>query len=224
MKINAPYDKLWKEENLYRLHATNLTKTRRNYSMATNPAKDLQLKFNIRIALPPDGLSCSAGVGSSFAYSLQPGDKVKVMGPYGDFHIRETDKEMVYVGGGAGMAPLRSHISHLFESKNTDRKISFWYGARSVKDIFYKEYFEALEKKHRNFSFHIALSESVGEDGWKGNTGFIHEVVFREYLAQHKDITNVEFYLCGPPAMIEACQNMLAEAGVSAAQVLFDEF
>ena len=224
LKINAPYDKAWREENLFRLHATNLTKTRRNYSMATNPDTDIQLKFNVRIALPPDGLNCSAGVGSSYVYSLQPGDYVKVMGPFGDFHIKETNREMVYIGGGAGMAPLRSHIAYLFESKNTDRKVSFWYGARSAQEMFYSEYFEALEKKYRNFGFHVALSESLEDDNWNGHTGFIHEVVFNEYLSGHKDIANVEFYLCGPPAMIEACQNMLANAGVSPEQVSFDEF
>ncbi len=224
LQINEPYDQVWFEENLFRLHATNLIKIRRNYSMATNPEKDSQLKFNVRIALPPEGMNCSAGVGSTYVYSLKPEDEVSLMGSFGDFHIKESEKEMVYIGGGAGMAPLRSHIAHLFDTQKTERKVSYWYGARSKQDIFYEDYFENLKKEHKNFSFNIALSDEEDSDNWEGHSGFIHEVVLREYLADHRDIDNIEFYLCGPPIMITACQNMLKFLGVNEKQIAFDEF
>lgn len=223
--VNAPFDKVWREQNLFNLHVNNRTKTRRNYSMATNPANDNELRFNVRIALPPLGLDCSAGIGSSYVYGLKPGDTVNVMGPYGDFHIKNTDAEMVYVGGGAGMAPLRSHLSYLLETLKTDRKVSFWYGARSKQEIYYEDYFRTLEEQHPNFSFHIALSEALSEDQWEGHKGFIHEVLRSEFLIKHNKPETLEYYLCGPPAMIQATKSMLQmEYRVAEKNISFDEF
>jgi len=198
--------------------------TRRNYSLANNPHKDNQLRFNVRIATPPPGQDCPAGVGSSYVFQLKPGDTVSAIGPFGDFHIKPTQKEMVYLGGGAGMAPMRAHIEHLFETIHTARKVSFWYGARSRQELFYQDYFETLAKEHPNFSFNAALSEPLPADAWQSHTGFIHEVLQREYLAKHADPTAIEYYLCGPPAMIKAATKMLQGLGVKPEQIAFDEF
>jgi Na(+)-translocating NADH:ubiquinone oxidoreductase F subunit len=149
---------------------------------------------------------------------------VTAIGPFGDFHIKPTQKEMVYIGGGAGMAPLRAHLSHLLESEKSARRISYWYGARSRQELYYQEYFEQLAAQHRNFSFHAALSSPLAEDGWDGPTGFIHEVVLDEYLRRHPDVRAVEFYLCGPPMMVKACRKMLSELGVAPSQIACDEF
>lgn len=225
MHINAPYNKIWKDQNLFQLHVNNSTKTRRNYSMATNPEVDELLRFNVRIALPPEELDCSAGIGSSYVYGLKPGDTVKVMGPFGDFHPKDSKKEMVYLGGGAGMAPLRSHLSYLFETLDTDRKVSFWYGARSKQEIYYEDYFRQLEARFPNFSFHVALSDSLPEDNWNGATGFIHEVLEHEYLEKHVGADGLEFYLCGPPVMIKAAKFMLkSEYCVDEKNIAYDEF
>jgi Na(+)-translocating NADH:ubiquinone oxidoreductase F subunit len=157
-------------------------------------------------------------------FSLKPGDFVTGIGPFGDFHVKPTQREMVYIGGGAGMAPLRAHLSHLLETEGTARKISFWYGARSSQEIFYQDYFAALEKNHHNFSFRLALSSPLPEDNWGGLQGFIHEVVLQQYLRDHPNPASAEYYLCGPPLMIKACNRMLAELGVPAHQISFDEF
>ena len=222
--VKAPYDKMWRKLNLATHRAANDAEVWRNYSMATNPDANGPLRFNVRIAVPPPGLACKAGAGSTFVFALKPGDTVKAMGPFGDFHIKDTDAEMVYIGGGAGMAPLRSHLSYLFETLKTGRRVSFWYGARSRQEMFYQDYFEALAREHENFSFHVALSEPLPEDQWSSHTGYIHEVVQREYLARHADPTVIEYYLCGPPAMIKATQDMLADLKVNENQILFDEF
>jgi Na(+)-translocating NADH:ubiquinone oxidoreductase F subunit len=197
---------------------------RRNYSLATNPVTDRQLRFNVRIATPPRGQDCPAGVGSSYVFGLKPGDTVTAIGPFGDFVVKPTLREMVYIGGGAGMAPLRSHLSHLLETAKTARRISYWYGARSRQELFYQDYFESLASKHTNFSFHVALSEPLAEDKWDGPTGFIHEVVQQQLLAGHRDPTAIEYYLCGPPAMIKAVTLMLKSYGVPQEQIAFDEF
>ncbi|MDV7392393.1 hypothetical protein RZS08_13595, partial [Arthrospira platensis SPKY1] len=144
--------------------------------------------------------------------------------PFGDFHIKPTQKEMVYIGGGAGMAPLRAHLSHLLETEQSHRKISFWYGARSKQEIFYDDYFTELASQHSNFDFHLALSEPLEEDNWQGHTGFIHEVVAMQYLESHPNPKAVEFYLCGPPMMIKACTKMLKGLGVTDSQIAFDAF
>jgi Na(+)-translocating NADH:ubiquinone oxidoreductase F subunit len=149
---------------------------------------------------------------------------VTAIGPFGDFHIKPTGKEMVYIGGGAGMAPLRAHLSHLLETEKTARRVSFWYGARSRQEIFYEDYFKGLAAAHPNFTFNLALSAPLPEDNWQGHFGFIHEVVRGHHLSRHPNPKAVEYYLCGPPMMIKACNRMLAEAGVSPEQVAYDEF
>lgn len=223
--IPEPFATVWRNQHLFDLSVSNPEgKRRNNYSIASNLALEKSLRFNIRIATPPSGQDCPPGIGSSYVFSLKPGDKVTAMGSFGDFHIKPTKKEMVYIGGGAGMAPLRSHLSYLFETENTARKVSFWYGARSKQEIFYEDYFKGLANEHSNFEFKIALSDPLEEDHWNGSTGFIHEVALEEYLSSHDNKQAVEFYLCGPPMMIKACGRMLADLGVSESQIAFDEF
>lgn len=226
LEIDKPFHKTWKNLNLFKHHVVNLTQTKRNYSMASNPDRDKQLRFNVRISLPPPGINCNAGIGSSHVFGLKPGDEVKAIGPFGDFHIKDTREEMIYLGGGAGMAPLRSHIAYLFETLKTKRKVSFWYGARSLQELFYNDYFEQLDTRNENFSFHVALSEPMKEDKWTSHTGFIHEVFKKEYLEkmENNKIKKLEFYLCGPPALIQAASTMLVAFGVSPEQIAFDEF
>jgi Na+-transporting NADH:ubiquinone oxidoreductase subunit F len=175
-------------------------------------------------ATPPPGQECPPGVGTAYIFSLKPGDTVTAIGPFGDFHIRPTQREMVYIGGGSGMAPLRAHLSLLLETEKTARKVSYWYGARSRQEIFYADYFEKLAAEHPNFSFHLALSSPLPDDKWNGLGGFIHEVVLDNYLADHPNLTGIEFYLCGPPMMIKACKKMLKELGVNDWQISYDEF
>ena len=206
------------------LSVKNEGEARRNYSMATNPETDKQISFNIRIATPPKGEDVQPGIGSSYVFNLKEGDKVTAIGPFGDFHIKESDSEMVYLGGGAGMAPLRSHLSYLLETLQTKRKISFWYGARSKQELFYVDYFKELADKYENFTFHVALSEPQDEDKWTSHTGFIHEVLQKEYLDSHDSPKSLEYYLCGPPMMIDAAKKMLADKDVDSSQISFDEF
>lgn len=222
--IQEPYQSVWKKIGCMQNYAVNEKPTRRNYSIASNPHVENVLRFNVRIATPPRGQDCQAGVGSSYVFNLKPGDRVSAMGPMGDFHVKDTDKEMIYLGGGAGMAPLRAHISYLFETLKTGRKISFWYGARSLQETFYQDYFEALAEQFKNFSFHLALSEPLPEDNWTSHTGLIHDVLNEQYLKNHPDLSQVEFYLCGPPAMIQAGQQTLKIYSVSDEQIAFDEF
>lgn len=222
--INEPFAKIWRDLNLYAYRASNDNAVRRNYSMANNPEGQGPLRFNVRIATPPPGLACQAGVGSTYVFNLKSGDTVKVIGPFGDFHIKDTEAEMVYVGGGAGMAPLCAHLLYLFETLKTKRKVSFWYGARSRQELFYQDSFEALAQKHDNFSFHVTLSEPLPGDEWTSHTGFVHAVLQREYLAHHDRPQALEYYLCGPPAMIDATTEMLSSLGVHLEQILFDEF
>jgi Na+-transporting NADH:ubiquinone oxidoreductase subunit F len=202
----------------------------RAYSMANHPAEGNKIMLNIRIATPPWDRDKKAfkevppGYCSSYVFSRKPGDKVTISGPYGEFHIKNTDKEMVYIGGGAGMAPLRSHIFHLFHTLKTDRKVSFWYGARSKREIFYEEDFRAIEREFPNFRFMIALSEALPEDNWEGYKGFIHSVVLKEYLDKHPEPEEVEYYLCGPPMMNDAVQKMLDNLGVPKSNIAFDDF
>ena len=218
------YAPSWQDIKAFDLASRNAQIGRlNNYSLASNQAIDKQLKFNIRIALPPAGMQ-APGAGSSYMFSLKAGDVVSALGPFGDFHIKPTQREMIYIGGGAGMAPLRSHLSYLFETEHTARKVSFWFGARSRKEIFYDDYFYKLAKKHSNFSFHLALSASPASDEWSGLTGHIHEVVFKNHLQQHANPKAVEYYLCGPPAMVDACYQMLNNLGVPAHQIASDEF
>ena len=193
--------------------------------MATNPATDKHLLFNVRLALPPAGQGYSAGVGSSYVFNLKPDDIVNTLGPFGDFHIKDSERELVYIGGGSGMPPLRSHISYLFETLHTSRKLSYWYGARSAMDLFYTDYFEKLAAGHSNFSYHTELSEPRREDDWKSYTGFIHNVVKKEYLDLHNDAASLEYYLCGPPAMVKSTIDMLInEVKVDKNLISYDEF
>ena len=222
--VTPPFDRVWAEQRIGEARAANPTATKRNYSMATNPAVDKQLRFNVRIATPPRGTDFPAGAGSSYVHALKPGDIVTAVGPFGTFHVKDTDAEMIYIGGGAGMAPLRSHLSHLFDTLKTTRKVSYWYGARSLGELFYQDYFDGLSSKSDNFKFHVALSEPQPQDNWTGRTGFIHEVLLKEYLAQHPDPKSIEYYLCGPPVMVKAATAMLQGLGVDASRIAFDEF
>ena len=224
-EIPEPFATVWRNQHVFDLTARNPEPGRRNnYSLAGNPRTEPQLRFNVRIATPPPGQDCAPGVGSSYVFSLKSGDTVSAVGPFGDFHIKPTQHEMVYIGGGAGMAPLRAHLSHLLETEKTSRKVSYWYGARSRQEIFYEGYFRELEAKHPNFTFHLALSSPLNEDNWTGHTGFIHEVVLEKYLREHPNPEAAEYYLCGPPMMIKACNRMLANLGVPQRQIAYDEF
>lgn len=220
----------WDKFKMWDLKMKNDEEQFRAYSMANHPAEGNIVMLNIRIATPPwdrksnNWMQVNPGVCSSYVFNCKPGDKVVVSGPYGEFFIKPTDKEMVYIGGGAGMAPLRSHIFHLFHTLKTNRKVSYWYGGRSSKELFYLEDFEKIEKEFPNFSFHIALSEPLPEDNWTGLTGFIHQAVYENYLKNHPEPEEIEYYLCGPPMMLSAVQNMLDGLGVPENNIAFDDF
>lgn len=214
----------WDHFKLWDLSHKNEEECFRAYSMANHPAEGNQVMLNIRIATPPRGMDVPPGVCSTYVFNLKPGDKVTVSGPYGEFFIRETQREMCYIGGGAGMAPLRSHIFHLFHTLKTDRKVTFWYGGRSKKELFYLEDFDAIKAEFPNFDYTIALSEPQPEDNWEGPTGFIHQVCQDEYLLKHDDPTEIEYYMCGPPPMIAAVNNMLYNIGVEKEMISYDEF
>jgi Na+-transporting NADH:ubiquinone oxidoreductase subunit F len=223
-EVPEPYAEVWRRHEIFNLVANNPDGDKRNnYSIASHSSEGI-IRLNVRLATPPPGQDCQTGTGSSYMWSLRPGDKVSGIGPFGDFHIKPTQKEMIYIGGGAGMAPLRAHLTQLLEVENSARRISFWYGARSRQELFYTELFEKLAGRHHNFSFHTALSSPLNEDQWTGHTGFIHEVVLTSVLDSHPNIGGVEFYLCGPPMMIRACSKMLADLGVHPTQIAYDEF
>ena len=197
----------------------------RAYSMANHPAEKGIVMLNVRIATPPPGSSgIPAGKMSSYIFNLKKGDKVTISGPFGDFFARDTKKEMIFVGGGAGMAPMRSLIFDQFKTTKTDRKASFWYGARSKKEMFYADEFEKLQQDNKNFSWHVALSDSLPEDKWKGNTGFIHNVLYEQYLKNHPAPEDCEYYLCGPPIMNQSVINMLLDVGVDREDIMLDDF
>jgi len=222
----------WDKYKMWDLTCKNDEETIRAYSMANYPAEGDIVMLNVRIATPPFDratggfMKVPPGISSSYIFSLKPGDKVMVSGPFGEFHpILDSDREMLYVGGGAGMAPLRSHILHLLKTlKITDRKISYWYGARSKNEIFYEEDFRELEKEFPNFSFHIALSEPLPEDNWTGPVGFIHNVILNNYLKDHEAPEDIEYYMCGPGPMAKAVENMLYDLGVPRNMLMFDDF
>ena len=215
----------WDKFKLWDLVANNPEPIFRAYSMANHPAEGNMVMLNIRIATPPPKrMDLPPGVCSSFVFSLKKGDKITISGPYGEFHIKDTKREMIYIGGGAGMAPLRSHIFHLFHTEKTTRKVSYWYGARSKREMFYTEEFEAIEKKFPNFKYHVALSEPQPEDNWSGFKGFIHQIVFDNYLKNHENVDEIEFYLCGPPMMNSAVFKMLDDLGVEKNMIAFDDF
>jgi Na+-transporting NADH:ubiquinone oxidoreductase subunit F len=224
-EIEEIYRDDWDKFDVWQYTAENKNPIFRAYSMANHPAEGNMIMLNIRIASPPPNMpSVPPGIASSYVFNLKPGDKITVSGPYGDFHIKDTEREMVYIGGGAGMAPLRSHIFHLLKTENTKRKVSFWYGARSVKEMFYDEEFKDLEKQFSNFKYQVALSDPLPNDNWEGPIGFIHQVALDLYLKNHEDPTECEYYLCGPPMMISAVQKMLWDLGVEEDMIAYDDF
>ena len=230
----------WDKFNLWPLNMKNNETVERAYSMASYPAEGKQIMLNVRIATPPwDGkknnwMTVNPGIASSYIFSKKPGDTVTISGPYGEFFINDSDAEMLYVGGGAGMAPMRSHLYELFRTIETGRKVTFWYGGRSKRELFYVDHFRALEKDYPNFKFYIALSEALEEDNWKvkdsldsegdGFTGFIHQVVIDNYLSKHESPEDIEVYFCGPPLMNIAVAKMAEDFGVPPENVRFDDF
>ena len=228
--IEEEYLDEWTRLGVLDLHTKGVEPVARAYSMANHPAEGNIVMLNIRIATPPVNRAKRAfedvmpGLASSYVYRRKVGDTVTISGPYGEFFMQETDREMCYIGGGAGMAPLRSHIFHLFDTLKTGRKVSYWYGARSRREVFYEDHFRRIEKEFPNFSFHIALSEPLPEDNWDGPVGFIHQVVLEHYLDDHEAPEDVEYYLCGPPLMLNAVRKMLDDLGVEPEMIRFDEF
>lgn len=220
----------WDQYKMWDLKIKNNEETFRAYSMANYPAEKDLIKLNIRIATPPwdnvkkQFMNVPPGLCSTYVFSRNPGDKVVISGPYGEFHIKNTSSEMLYIGGGAGMAPLRSHIFHLFNTLKTGRKVSYWYGARSLREVFYEDEFRAIEKKFPNFTFNLALSEPLPEDNWTGYTGFIHKVLLDNYLCKHEEPEDIEYYFCGPPQMNSAVLKMLDSLGVPKENIAFDDF
>lgn len=221
----------WDKFNLWPLKMVNDEPIFRAYSMANHPAEGNIIMLNIRIATPPwdraksDWMAVNPGVCSSYVFSRTPGDKVTISGPYGEFHINPTDREMIYIGGGAGMAPLRSHLFHLFHTEKTKhRKVSYWYGGRSKRELFYTDHFRKIEDEFPNFKYNIALSEPMEEDNWDGYQGFIHQVLYDNYLKNHPEPDEIEFYFCGPPMMNAAVIKMLDDMGIPDENIRFDDF
>ena len=223
-EIGDEYKQDWEQFKMFDLVANNDEDCFRAYSMASYPLEDDIIMLNIRIASPPPGTDYPPGICSSYVFDLKPGDKITISGPYGEFFAQETDREMCFIGGGAGMAPMRSHIFDQLKRINSDRKITFWYGGRSKRELFYMEEFQQLEKEFPNFSLHVALSDPLPEDNWEGSTGFIHQVCLEEYLDKHDDPTEVEYYLCGPPIMLQCVNEMVDELGVEPDMVRADDF
>lgn len=231
IEVDEKYLKDWENFNMFSLKMKNPEPTFRAYSMANHPAEGNIVMLNIRIATPPwdranNGFKkVNPGICSSYIFSRKPGDKVTISGPYGEFFLKDTDNEMMFIGGGAGMAPMRSHLFHLFHTlKESEKKITFWYGARSWKEVFYYDQFRDIEKNFDNFDFHLALSEPQPEDNWEGPTGFIHQVIYDNYLSKHEEPEEIDYYLCGPPMMNDAAQKMLYNLGVPDENVAFDDF
>lgn len=230
MNIDPKYREEWEHYKMFDLQMKNPEPTYRAYSMANHPAEGNIVMLNIRIATPPfDRVNggyqkINPGICSSYIFSLNPGDKVMVSGPYGEFFIKPTEREMMFIGGGAGMAPMRSHIFHLFHTAKTGRKATFWYGARSKKEIFYEDQFRKIEAEFPNFKFVIALSDPQPEDNWTGPVGFIHKVIHDNYLVNHEEPEDIEYYLCGPPMMNSAVNTMLYDLGVPDEMIAFDDF
>lgn len=228
--VDEQYRADWQRMGLFDLKMKNSADTVRAYSMANYPAEDDIVMLNVRIAIPPFNRKkgcmekVNPGVASSFIYNLKPGDEVMVSGPYGEFFVEDTDREMMFIGGGAGMAPMRSHIFDQFKTKHTTRKTSFWYGGRSLKELFYMDEFQKIADENDNFEFHIALSDALPEDHWTGPTGFIHNVIFDNYLKNHPNPEDIEYYICGPPMMLQAVLKMLDSLGVTPEMIHYDDF
>ncbi|GHC19086.1 Na(+)-translocating NADH-quinone reductase subunit F [Kushneria pakistanensis] len=214
----------WDRFGFFNLRTKTTEPVIRAYSMANYPEEKGILKFNIRIATPPPNSDHQPGLMSSWVFSLKEGDKVTVYGPFGEFFARDTDAEMIFIGGGAGMAPMRSHIFDQLKRLGTDRKISFWYGARSVRESFYNEEYDRLQEENPNFEWHLALSDPQPEDNWTGKTGFIHNVLYEEYLKDHPAPEDCEYYMCGPPMMNASVIKMLLDMGVEPENILLDDF
>ncbi len=226
IEVEEEYRADWDRFNLWRYTAELDEPVTRAYSMANYPEETGVIMLNVRIASPPPRAPEGTPPGKMTAYlfGLQPGDDVTISGPFGEFFARETDAEMLFIGGGAGMAPMRSHIFDQFRRLSTQRKVSFWYGARSLREAFYIDDFNTIQAEHDNFKWHLALSEPLPEDDWSGHTGFIHQVVYDNYLKDHPAPEDVEYYLCGPPLMLKACMEMLDGLGVEPRNILFDDF
>lgn len=230
IEVEEEYKEDWDNFNMWDLKMKNYEETYRAYSMANHPAEGNIIILNIRIATPPwdpkkkGFMNVNPGICSSYIFSRKPGDKISISGPYGEFHIKDTNREMMFIGGGAGMAPMRSHIFDLFHTKKTTRKATFWYGARSYREMFYEEDFREIEKNFPNFEFHIALSEPKAEDNWEGYVGFIHQVILDNYLSKLDEPEEIEYYLCGPPLMNDAVFKMLDDLGVPPEMIAFDDF
>ncbi|MEA4968141.1 MAG: NADH:ubiquinone reductase (Na(+)-transporting) subunit F [Bacteroidaceae bacterium] len=228
--VQPEFHEDWDSMKIWDLKMKNPELVYRAYSMANHPAEGNIIMLNIRIATPPwDRKKCefkhiNPGVCSSYIWSLKPGDKVTISGPYGEFFIKDTQKEMMFIGGGAGMAPMRSHIFDQFKTKHTSRKATFWYGGRSLRELFYVDEFKQIEKENPNFTFNIALSEPKKEDNWDGYVGFIHQVIFDNYLKNHQEPEEIEYYICGPQLMTNAIIKMLDSLGVPPENILFDDF
>lgn len=223
--IQPEYRGDWERFKFFDLKAVNKENVIRAYSMANYPEEQGIVKFNIRIATPPPGSKdIQPGIMSSYVFNLKPGDKVTVYGPFGEFFAKKTEAEMVFIGGGAGMAPMRSHIFDQLKRLKSKRKISFWYGARSLRELFYKEEYDQLAAENDNFTWHVAMSDPQPEDNWTGLTGFIHNVLFEQYLRDHPAPEDCEFYMCGPPIMNKSVITMLLNLGVEPENIMLDDF
>lgn len=230
IQVQDEYRADWDKMKMGDLVMKNPSPCFRAYSMANHPAEGNRIMLNVRIATPPFDrkkggfMKVNPGICSSYIYSLKPGDKITISGPYGEFFVQDTQREMMFIGGGAGMAPMRSQIFDQFRTKHTTRKASFWYGGRSLKELFYMDDYEQLQKDFPNFSFHVALSDPQKEDNWTGYTGFIHQVIFDNYLKNHPEPEEIEYYLCGPKPMTEAVVRMLDSLGVPPEMIRYDNF
>lgn len=225
IEVEPAHEAAWARLGLRQLTAGSTVPVARAYSLANHPGETDALCLNIRLALPPAGRpEVPPGVVSSYLFGLEVGDAVTVSGPFGDFFIKDTDREIVLVGGGVGMAPLRAHVFDQLECRKTSRTISYWYGARGRIDLFYDDDMERLARDHRNFSWHVALSDPAPGDAWDGETGFIHDLVYRRYLKAHPDPAACEYYLCGPPLMVEAVRALLERLGVAGENIMHDDF
>ena len=225
IEISEEYEADWQRMGLRELRAGSSAPQSRAYSLVNRPGETQRLVLNIRLALPPaSNPQLPPGIVSSYLFGLKPGDAVAASGHYGDFFIRETEREIIFIGGGVGMAPFYAHTHDQLERRGTQRTISFWYGARAVKDLYYAEEMEKLAREHANFSWHVALSDPDPEDAWDGPQGFIHEVIFEQYLADHPDPANCEYYLCGPPLMIVAVLALLERLQVPEENIFYDDF
>jgi len=222
--VESEYHEDWDRFDVWKHHAKVSETTIRAYSMANYPQEKGILKFNIRIASPPPGMDVPPGKMSSYVFNLKPGDKLTVFGPYGDFFVQDTPAEKIWIGGGAGMAPLRSQIFDELKRKNSKTKMSYWYGARSLREMFYTEEFDQLAADCDNFEWHVALSDPLPEDNFEGHIGFIHQVVFDNYLKDHPSPEDCEYYLCGPPPMVAAVLQMLDDLGVEPENIRLDDF